>query len=106
MSCYMRTKKGDIYAFNELDHFFQISHYHDWFLDGDTIEDLIQEGDLVKYVDLTTQYPYKEEYTQLDKFFKPHHSAIYRVIELYTKQDNGDWKLVAKDKGNYKLELM
>ena len=70
---------------------------------ADTIEDLIQEGDLVRYLDKTCNL---KSYCELDKFFMPHHTAIYRVIELYIKQPNGDFKLVAIDKGNYKLELV
>ena len=73
---------------------------------GETIEELIEEGDLVKYADLTTSYPYQEQYTEIGKFFRPHHTHIYRVVELYIKQENGDFKLVARDKGNYKLELV
>ena len=73
---------------------------------ADTIEELIQEGDLVKYEDRTTSYPYQTTFVEITKFFKPYHNAIYRVIELYIKQSNGDYKLVAKDKGNYKLELV
>ena len=73
---------------------------------ADNIEDLIQAGDLVKIADLGTQYPYQEDYAVVTELFMPHHTAIYRVMELYVKQANGDWRLVAKDKGNCKLELV
>ena len=73
---------------------------------ADTIEDLTQVGDLVKYEDRTTSYPYQTTFVEITKFFKPYHTAIYRVVELYIKQLNGDYKLVAKDKGDYKLELV
>lgn len=73
---------------------------------SDTIEELIQEGDLVKYVDTTRSYPYVGTYCEITDIFNPCGTAIYRVIELYIEQSNGDYKLVAKDKGNYKLELV
>ena len=73
---------------------------------SDNIEDLIQVGDLVKIADLGTQYPYYEDFAVVTKLFMPHHTAIYRVMELYIKQENGDWHLVAKEKGNCKLELI
>lgn len=72
---------------------------------ADTIEELTQEGDLVRYVDTTTPYPYQGIFTEIG-IFNPVGTAIYRVIELYIKQPNGDYKLVARDKGNYKLELV
>ena len=70
------------------------------------IEDFIKEGDLVKIADLTTQYPYQEEYALITAMFKPHHTSIYRVVEWYVKQPNGDWRLMALDKGNCKLEIV
>lgn len=72
---------------------------------ADTIEDLIQEGDLVRYIDTTTSYPYQGMFTEITNF-NPVGLAVYRVVELYIKQPNGDYKLVAREKGNYKLELV
>lgn len=73
---------------------------------SDTIEELIQKGDLVKYEDRTTYYPYQTLFTEIKDFFSPVGTMIYRVIELYIKQPNGDYKLVARGKGNYNLELV
>ena len=73
---------------------------------ADTIEDLIQEGDLVKYEDRTRSYPYPAYFAEIADGFNPHGISIYRVAELYIKQPNGDYKLVARDKGRCKLELI
>lgn len=109
---YIRTKDGRIITLkDEL-----IDNADLWIVGGkenilkiaNNIEDLIQEGDLVKYEDRTTSYPYQTTFAEITKFFKPYHTAIYRIIELYIKQPNGDYKLFARDKGkyNYKLELV
>ena len=104
---YIRT--SDKIITDDFEHLAELSandyskYFHYDLQEADNIEDLIMVGDLVKYYDKTR---HGETYAEIDEFFAPQHTIIYRVVELYIKQSNGDFKLVAKEKGNYKLELV
>ena len=117
MNCkYIRTKDGRL--FKTKDYFmlpldypkFSVYGSNETFYEGhvegaDSIFALVREGDLLIIEDRATSYPYKTFPYVYGKTPFAFDCAVYRLLELYTKNSKGDYVLVAK-RNKEEMELL